>query len=471
MVRHIIYFEWKNIIRNKAIIWLVFTFLLILGLSIYNGTSNINYQLENIKKCKQDEQQRFENLLADIKKVESGELKVNAYTNPKTPYMVGGKSGGHEIIKMPHDLSFISMGLSDYYPYHYQISLRNQQLFSFLMGDDRMENPVNQLNSNFDLAFVLIWLLPLFIIAFSYNVLSSEKEQGTFKLLKAQPVSITRILIIKILLRFVIIIGIIAISICLFFSLFGVSIVDNITAIINLLSAISAYVLFWFMLSILVNLFNKNSSINAGILFTSWLLIILIIPTLLNLVANYKYPVSTRIEYISFVRDATCEIDNNPDKVLDKYFSEHPELGTRKSENMPFWVYTVALKNKIVEEVSDSLIMKYKSQLNNQIEFISYWKYFSPAIILQQALDKLSGNSTNDFLKFQAKADEYNYKWRRCFFQKILKDELLSKDDVLDLPRYSYEYEKENSIVTHSLFILACCVVVGGLIFLRKKFV
>lgn len=471
MVKHIIYFEWINIKRNKSIIWLISIFLLLIVLSIYNGTSNIDCQLDNIKKCKQDEQQRFDNLLVDIKKVESGEKKVNAYTNPKTPYMVGGKLGGHELIKMPQDLSFISMGLSDYYPYHYQISLRNQQLYSFLMGDDRMENPINQLNSNFDLAFVLIWLLPLLIIAFSYNILSSEKEQGTLKLLEAQPVSITKILIIKILLRFAIIIGIIAISICLFFSLFGVNIFTNMTAIVNLFFVVFAYVLFWFMLSILVNLFNRNSSINAGILFTLWLLIILIIPTLLNLVSNYKYPVSTRIEYISFVRDATCEIDNNSDKALDKYFSEHLELGTRKSENMPYWVYKGALKNKIIEEVSDSIIKQYKSQLNNQIEFISHWNYFSPAIILQQALDKLSGNSTNDFLRFQAKADEYNYKWRMCFFQKILKDELLSKDDVFDLPKYSYECEKDINITAHSLFILVCCVIVGGLIFLKTKFV
>lgn len=460
-----------NIKRNKAIIWLISIFLLIIVLSIYNGKSNIDYQIDNIKKIKQDNQEKFENLFVEIKKVESGEKKVNVYTNPKTPYMVGGKYAGHEIIKKPDELSFVSLGQSDYYPYHYSVSLRNPQIYSFLLGDDRMENPINQLNSNFDLAFVLIWLLPLFIIAFSYNILSSEKEQGTLKLLESQPVSIAKILITKILFRFAIIIGIITISIFVFFSLFGINIFDNIVAVINLLLVISTYALFWFMLSILVNLFNKNSSINAGILFTSWVLIILITPTLLNLISNYKYPVSTRIEYVSFVRDATCEIDNDPDKVLDEYFSEHPELGPRKEENMPFWVYKTALKNKIVEEVSCFFVKQYKSQFNQQQEFISKWKYFFPAIILQQALDKFSGNCTNDFIRFQAKADEYNYEWRKYFFKKILKDELLSKDDVLNLPRYNYEYEKNVNIFNYSLYILACCCAVAGLIFLKKKIV
>ena len=42
----------------------------------------------------------------------------------------------------------------------------------------------------FDLAFVLIYLYPLLILALTYNLLSAEKEQGTLALALSQPVSL-----------------------------------------------------------------------------------------------------------------------------------------------------------------------------------------------------------------------------------------------------------------------------------------
>ncbi len=466
MIRHIIYFEWKNIKSNKAIIWIASIFFLLMLFSTYDGYQNIKRQKENITKFRKEEKEKFENLLADIDKVDSGVKKVNVYNNPKTPYLVGGKLASHKLIKEPGGLSLISIGQSDFFPYHYNISLRNKHLYSFLMGDDKMENPVNQLYGHFDLAFVLIWLLPLFVIAFSYNILSSEREQGTLKLLKAQSVSITKVLIVKALLRFVIIIGLTIASIGISLSLFGVNIIDNIISIVNLLSIICVYVLFWFLVSVLINLFDKNSGINAGILFTIWLILILIAPTLLNIVSNYKYPVPSRIELVNIIREATYEIDNNTNKILGEYFFDHPELVSMKSEkSMADWVYKNTLKNMIAKTASDSIVKQYKSQYNKQIGYINHWKYFSPAIILQQALDKLSGNSTKDFLKFQTKADEYNDKWRMYFSDKIFKDELLSKNDILDLPKYSYQSKTGTNIITYILYILAYCGIAGGLIF------
>ncbi len=436
MIKHILYFEWKNIKRSKIVIWTAVILSLLIFLSIHTGNLAVKNQLDNIKKIKQEEKERHEKLLTDIEKVESGEKKVNAYTNPKTPYMVGGKYGSYEIFKEPGELSFISLGQSDFFPYHYRISIRNRQLYSFLAGDDKMENPINQQNSNFDLAFVLIWLLPLFVITFSYNILSSEKEFGTLKLLKASSISITKILLIKILLRFIIITSISIVSILLLFYLYGVNISDNMSGISKLFLFICSYTLFWFLISAIVNLFSKSSIVNAGILFAVWLLLILIVPAILNIVSNYKYPVATRIEYVNFIREATYEIDNNSDKVLDEYFLSHPELGIRKSKNMPFWVYKNALKNKIIKDVSGDFVNHRNSQFNKQVEFINNFKYLSPAIAMQQTLNKISGNSTSDFLKFQAKADECNDKWRMYFFPKILRDELMSKNDVLNLPEY-----------------------------------
>src|SRR5690606_37007439 len=52
--------------------------------------------------------------------------------------------------------------------------------------DTGLFNPYNQLTGNMDLSFVILFLFPLLIIAFNFNVLSQESEHGTWSLVKVQ---------------------------------------------------------------------------------------------------------------------------------------------------------------------------------------------------------------------------------------------------------------------------------------------
>ena len=64
-----------------------------------------------------------------------------------------------------------------------------------------LENPVSLMTGSLDIAFVVIFLLPIFILAMSYDLLSSEKERGTLAMILAHPISLRELLASKIIAR------------------------------------------------------------------------------------------------------------------------------------------------------------------------------------------------------------------------------------------------------------------------------
>ena len=62
----------------------------------------------------------------------------------------------------------------------------------------------------FDLAFVTVYLLPLLVLALSFNVLSEEREQGTLALTLSQPVSARDVVGAKLAFRALLVVGLAA---------------------------------------------------------------------------------------------------------------------------------------------------------------------------------------------------------------------------------------------------------------------
>ncbi|MEL6556952.1 MAG: ABC transporter permease, partial [Bacteroidota bacterium] len=68
-------------------------------------------------------------------------------------------------------------------------------------------NPVRLLFGNFDFSFLVVYMFPLLIIAFSYNLLSEEKEKGTWKLIRVAARSRSKFLLSKLSMRAMVVIG------------------------------------------------------------------------------------------------------------------------------------------------------------------------------------------------------------------------------------------------------------------------
>ena len=84
----------------------------------------------------------------------------------------------------PTGLAALSVGQSDIQLNYLPISLATTL---DVTKNLELENPINLSTGSFDIAFVVIFLLPIFILAMSYDLLSSEKERGTLAMILAHP--------------------------------------------------------------------------------------------------------------------------------------------------------------------------------------------------------------------------------------------------------------------------------------------
>lgn len=264
MLRLIFKHEWRSLSADKTL-WIVAALLLaVVGYGVWNGASWAHFQTRTINTAVTDEQKIFDARRADIAEIEAGRKEVSPFTDPRNPAATGGSSGGGRYAFMPPaPLAALSVGQSDLNPYYFKVSLQSRQAF---IGNDEIENPHNLLAGKFDLSFVVVYLLPLVILALSFNLLSGEKEAGTLALIMSQPVSLRLLLIGKIATRFALVLSVIVLSAVAVGVLLGGVNFGAEGAWVRFLLwivAVAFYSAFWFALAVLVNAWGKGSATNA----------------------------------------------------------------------------------------------------------------------------------------------------------------------------------------------------------------
>ena len=192
-------YELKLLLRSRWIQLLGFLLIVLFGFSTFNGMQKVEKRKSDILIAKQQVEELDQAMLKLLDSVEQG-MKVSASsrTIPTSPMAVGNYHP-RVAAKEPQPMSFVSTGQADMFTHYIKPTVAGDD---FALNFTEMTSPVQLLFGSFDLAFVIVYLLPLLIIAFTYNVLSSEKDQGSLPLLASQPISIRKWVFQKLILRF-----------------------------------------------------------------------------------------------------------------------------------------------------------------------------------------------------------------------------------------------------------------------------
>ncbi len=95
-------------------------------------------------------------------------------------------------------LAALNIGMRDLNPSIQGVTIRNLEEQRY---NADFYNPANAAAGNFDFSFVIVFLFPLVIVAFCYNLISEEEEKGTWKLLSVQSAHLQKLLDQKMLIR------------------------------------------------------------------------------------------------------------------------------------------------------------------------------------------------------------------------------------------------------------------------------
>jgi ABC-2 type transport system permease protein len=428
--------ELKTLSRNKVLVSLCTLILFILLSALWIGSSMLRKQEQTIVKINRSEREITDSLKNRIRRVEANHMVYPGFIwdDPTFAYNTARNEGPKYAVKQPFSLQALNVGQSDVQPFYYKVYINKKQYLTF---ESEIENSFLQFVGNFDFAFVVIYLFPLLIIMFSYNVLSSEKEQGTWVLLKTSNQSIAQMMTYRIGIRYL-----------LFTAFFWLVVTPVLIILIGneflstpnwwwIVAEVSQYFAFWFAMALLVNSFSMTSNVNAMVLIFIWLFTGIIIPNLLQIGLSKVYPIPSRIDMTTAERDAINKYFEKDGQELTKDVFSSPRAMIRQASVVtPGMVYgygVIVYKSQLIKDQAAGVAeAKLYGQIRKQQEAIRRLQLLSPALMLQEELSALSGSHWYHFNRFSEDAEQFKKQTQRFYFPKMADEKTYRTFTIAD---------------------------------------
>ena len=451
--------EWRLLRADRALGLVLGVFALLFAYALANGLAWVDFQEETVTAAREGNVERVRTLEAELQRIADGGRPSSPFRDPRSPSVLGGASGAHTAALDPGPLTALAVGQTDLLPYYYDVSIQTNES-SFLQNGE-IENPLNLLVGRFDLAFVVVYLLPLLILALSFNVLSGEREQGTLALTLSQPVSARGVVTAKLAFRAILVVGL-----ALGVSLLGIAFTGGFASpgrVALWCAAVTAYALFWFTLAAWVNGLGRSSAWNATVLVGAWLLLVVVLPASVNITAGLLHPLPSRVEMITAQREASNEAVNQRSELLARYLEDHPELAggvaaDEANRAALAWAATDAV-NRRLEEVTDV----HEERLAAQRTLVRRYRFLSPALLTQEALLDAAGTGDARFALFRSQVREFAERWRTFFVPAILAGEQMTAEVLPGVPSFRFVDEQVREVAARAAIPLAA---LGGLLVL-----
>jgi len=312
-------------------------------------------------------------------------------------------------------LAGLSIGQRDVYPTVQSLTVRNLEEQRYATD---LVNPLFQLLGNMDFSFVLIYLFPLVIIAFGFNLISEEKEGGTWSLIRSQTVSPLTFLKIKMGIRLGSVLSVLLVLLVI--GKFYLAIpLDLPFLVFGLVSVL--YVLFWFALTWLVVSFQMNSSQNAQVLLSLWVLLNLLLPAGINVLQRWLFPVPEALSTVIQNREGYhSQWDKDKEPTLEKFYVKYPEYRdfVHPKEADFSWLWYYAMQQAGDEEAATE-VHALKRKLSERLQLAKSLSWFVPTVHAQLSLNALSLSDLGNYLHYLTALEEFHEKLKAYFFPKI----------------------------------------------------
>ncbi|WP_461049414.1 DUF3526 domain-containing protein [Spirosoma arcticum] len=432
--------DWLLLLRGRSLKLLAGLALLSGLYALVYGQTFVRRQQTTIAELKLDERTRLDSLAAWARLDTSIAGNKEKWAKATSAYEVNVPEGYRFAVHEPSALTPLSLGMRDLFPYYQDVWGRAifRQVFQ-----QEIANPQKLSVGHFDWAFVVIFLLPLLLIALSYNLLSSENELGTYALLRSQPVTLRQIVLAKLSLRLLLVLGFLVGITLLAVPVLGTNLAENGGLLARFLLVSVAYGLFWGAVIFAVVSFQKTSAFNALTLLGCWLVLVLALPTLLQQVLTVSQPID-RTTFENLVRDEYSQ--DQPDSVVLKpYYARHPTYyfpenkpkpprQTGPPDLRPYYA-----RNEQVDLTLAPLVGQYEAAVTAREATVSRWNWLLPAVNALELFNGLAGTSAAAHRDYIRQIRAFHGRWNDFFLPKVFKNELLTPSDYPRFPAWRFQ--------------------------------
>lgn len=464
MILKIVKHEWRCLFSERSFFIFALVFAVVIGYAVQNGASWVSERTQQSRVLAAEQSKALEDKKQKVISGFKGSAAPgNFEPDPADPYPIGMSL---QQVSLPlGKTAAISIGQADVLPIDAGVTISTLQ--RTIAEKDGFENPLSYLAGRFDLSFVIVYLLPLFVLALSFNVISGERENGTLQILMAQPMQLRRLLTGKLAANFFLVTAIFGVVAAAALAVNGIFTESSALPKLALaFVAVASYIAFWFALSLLINSFGYSSATNAIAAAAVWLVIVLVLPSLLNVAIGAIYPVPARSEIIGAVRNVNLDMRKDGSRLLSEHYQDHPELMPKgeKPDLSDFglaFVYIQREQKKRVSEVEE----RFDQQLANQQSLVRMIRFLSPSVTAQEALNDIAGTGLDRYADFKTQVKDFDKSWADFFVPRIFRLEKLSAGDFDSIPRFEYRDEPLAGVAARVLTGVASLIATAALLF------
>jgi len=446
-----------RLMKREHALWVCgVLFLLVVGYAVFNGVLQTSLRDQAQTALTSADALNRSSQLTQLKRIMDGSEIATPFGNPASPANMGGGLGAHYAVMPSLPLAPVALGQTDLFPSQFKVSYASK--VNFIHNND-IENPWHLLSGHFDLAFVVVYLLPLLIFALGHNVLSGEKEDGTLRLLLSQPLSIATLLGGKIALRAAVLLtAAVALPVVALLVARPQTLQTAGPAVLWAL-LVGAYALFWFTAVVAVNAFGKSSAANAMTLMVSWVLLVLVVPVLINLAAAYVHPAPSRAELATQTRVATALAMRDHAALLSTDYGHMDESDALIPRDGHLKITGRPLGHARVERQVDATMApeleRFDQQIARQQALVARYSMLSPAAAAFEGMTTLAGTSQRRHAHFMRQIDTYHKEWKNFFLPRIEASRALTPEDFPRIPVFNWQEEDSDAVRHQALLALA----------------
>jgi ABC-2 type transport system permease protein len=449
--------------RTLPVIAALFSVFLLYGL--FTGLHETRQREEAAKSLVAAQAKTNADNIALWHKVMTRQQEPERFANPVDPASIGGAMGAQYALLPTLALSPVAAGQSDMLADYYHVTTASRAHF---MEASEIESPWKLLSGQFDLAFVLIYMFPLFIFAISFNMLSVERDQGTLRMLLSQPLTLPRLVLAKTLVRAGFIIGLAVLVPALAVLMMRHAVLGG-AAVVALglwMALVIAYGLFWFTLSALVNSLGRTSATNALLLIGTWVLLVLVVPVILNLAVSWVHPAPSRTDLATQTRLVTIDGLNRYEDLFSQEYVDQPASLLPRDGRLEVAprVRAFNLMDEYVDQRLAEVLAGFDRQLAAQQLLVDRFSFISPAIVANEGMASLAGNGTRRYERFKQQVIAYHEVWRGYFVPRVRNGIAIVETDFARFPRWLWQEESAATVRADALLKIAQLLAVAAII-------
>lgn len=423
--------EWRSALRERFLWPMLALFAAFALYGAIGGARFVQAEHAAIAQAEQEERERFERLRTEASRGSSRAVPAS------DPALVGRELLPRTAALPPGPLAALAVGQRDVLP---QTALLTTGLQLVDAGHDDGASPTRRALGPFDVGFVIVFLLPLLVIAVSYDLLSVERERGTLALVLSQPVSLTTFVLGKAFQRAMLLVASLVTIFAVAAIVSGVRVTEpGAPLALGLwLALIVCYALFWFALSLAVNAWGLSSAANALSLVAAWLLLVVVIPGLGVVLVDTLYPAPSRPELVNLARDATAEATAKATALE----GDHGRQGSAKIDGRR----ALELQEEIQRRV-EPVVRQFQQQLDRQQRLVSRVRFASPALLAHEGVTDVTGSGVARQRHFEQQVQEFHQRLKAFFAERVRAERTLAADDYDAMPDFDYRDEALASVV------------------------